>query len=109
MSFVSLVVLAASPSPSPSLSQSTPTSPLPGENDPTWLGPGLLGFLSLVFLAVAVFVIYLSLNKQLGRVTFDEDAVNGELPHPPIGVEAVAGPDQSDSEATGTPSAQPSD
>jgi len=42
-------------------------------------------------------------------VTFDEDAVNGELPHPPIGVEAVAGPDQSDSEATGTPSAQPSD
>ena len=76
MSFVSLVVLAASPSPSPSLSQSTPTSPLPGENDPTWLGPGLLGFLSLVFLAVAVFVIYKSMNKQLKRVTFDEDVVN---------------------------------
>ena len=77
MSFVSLVVLATSPSPSPSLSQSTPTSPLPGENDPTWLGPGLLGFLSLVFLAVGVFVIYKSMNKQLKRVTFDEDVVNG--------------------------------
>jgi hypothetical protein len=76
VSFVSLLVLATSPSPSPSLSQSTPTSPLPGENDSTWLGPGLLGFLSLVFLAVAVFVIYKSLNKQLKRVTFDEDVVN---------------------------------
>ena len=83
MSFVLLVVLAASPSPSPSLSQSTPTSPLPGENDPTWLGPGLLGFLSLVFLAVAVFVIYKSLTKQLARVTFDEDAINGGDPHVP--------------------------
>ena len=109
MSFVSLVVLAASPSPSPSLSQSTPTSPLPGENDPTWLGPGLLGFLSLVFLAVAVFVIYLSLNKQLGRVTFDEDAVNRELPEPSIGADGVPSPDQPDTEATETPSAQPSD
>ena len=80
MSFRSLVVLplATSPSPTPSLSQSTPTSPLPGENDATWLGPGLLGFLSLVFLAVAVVVIYRSLNKQLKRVTFDEAAVNHE-------------------------------
>ena len=76
MSFRSLVVLATSPSPTPSLSQSTPTSPLPGESDSTWLGPGLLGFLSLMFLAVAVFFIYRSLNKQLGRVTFDEAAVN---------------------------------
>jgi len=49
---------------------------LPGENDSSWLGPGFLGFLSLVFLAVAVFVIWKSLNKQLKRVTFDEDAVN---------------------------------
>jgi hypothetical protein len=78
VSFRSLVVLplATSPSPTPSLSQSTPTSPLPGENDSTWLGPGLLGFLSLMFLVVAVFFIYRSLTKQLGRVTFDEAAVN---------------------------------
>ena len=78
MSFRSLVVLplATSPSPTPSLSQSTPTSPLPGESDSTWLGPGLLGFLSLMFLVVAVFFIYRSLNKQLKRVTFDEAAVN---------------------------------
>jgi hypothetical protein len=82
VSLVSSVVLhlADSASPSPSLSQSTPTSPLPGESDSTWLGPGLLGFLSLVFLAVAVFVIYKSLNKQLTRVTFDEVAVNAETP-----------------------------
>jgi hypothetical protein len=82
VSFVSSVVLhlADSASPSPSLSQSTPTSPLPGESDSTWLGPGFLGFLSLVFLAVAVFVIYKSLTKQLTKVTFDEAAVNAEVP-----------------------------
>ena len=80
MSFRSLVVLplATSPSPTPSLSQSTPTSPLPGESDSTWLGPGLLGFLSLLFLAIAVFFIYRGLDKQLKRVTFDESAVNDE-------------------------------
>jgi hypothetical protein len=84
VSLVSSVVLhlADSASPSPSLSQSTPTSPLPGESDSTWLGPGLLGFLSLVFLAVAVFVIYKSMNKQLKRVTFDEAAVNAGAPEP---------------------------
>ncbi len=82
MSLVSSVVLhlADSASPSPSLSQSTPTSPLPGESDSTWLGPGLLGFLSVVFLAVAVFAIYKSMNKQLKRVTFDEAAVNAGTP-----------------------------
>lgn len=84
MSFHAHVVLplADSPSPSPSLSQSTPTSPMPGENDATWLGPGMLGFLSLVFLAVAVFFIWKSLTKQLTRVTFDEDEVNGTDPEP---------------------------
>jgi hypothetical protein len=55
---------------------------MPGENDATWLGPGMLGFLSLVFLAVAVFFIWKSLTKQLTRVTFDEDAVNAPEPGP---------------------------
>jgi hypothetical protein len=74
-----LLRLATSPSPSPSLSQSSPTSPLPGESDATWLGPGLLGFLSLLFLAVALYFIYRGLTKQLKRVTFDEDAVNADV------------------------------
>jgi hypothetical protein len=92
VSFVSFVVvhLADSASPSPSLSQSTPTSPLPGENDSSWLGPGLLGFLSLLFLAVAVFFIYRGLDKQLKRVTFDESAVNGEAPETAEPTEALA-------------------
>jgi hypothetical protein len=92
VSLVSSVVLhlADSASPSPSLSQSTPTSPLPGENDSTWLGPGLLGFLSLVFLALAVVVIYKSMTKQLTRVTFDEAVVNAETPEAP-GVAAADG------------------
>jgi len=100
VSFRSLVVLplASSPSPTPSLSQSTPTSPLPGENDSTWLGPGLLGFLSLMFLVVAVFFIYRSLNKQLTRVTFDEAAVN----HDPEGPTEVLQPD-----ASTVPAAEP--
>lgn len=93
--------LADSPSPSPSLSQSTPTSPLPGESDPTWLGPGMLGFLSLVFLAVAVFVIWKSLTKQLTRVTFDEDEVNGgpeAEPGSSPGADADADPDPTPAE-----------
>jgi hypothetical protein len=105
VSFVSSVVLhlADSATPSPSLSQSTPTSPLPGESDSSWLGPGFLGFLSLVFLAVAVFVIYKSLNKQLKRVTFDEAAVNAEV----TGAADVAAPQGVGPtvDSTGTPGA----
>jgi len=100
VSFRSLVVLplATSPSPTPSLSQSTPTSPLPGESDSTWLGPGLLGFLSLLFLAVAVFFIYRSMTKQLKRVTFDEGAVNAG---------ATAERDAAEPQATTVPVAEP--
>ena len=104
MALVSSVVLhlADSASPSPSLSQSTPTSPLPGENDSTWLGPGLLGFLSLLFLAIAVFFIYRGLDKQLKRVTFDEGAVNDE-PGAEPGV--VAGDGDADEGVVLTPEA----
>jgi hypothetical protein len=62
--------LAASPSPTPS-----PTVP-----DDALVSPGLLGFLSLVFLAVAVFVIWKSLNTQLRRVSFDEGDVGAPEP-----------------------------
>ena len=74
MSLHSLAVLALSGTPSPSapVQQWDPLSPLPGENDTSWVGPGLFGFLSLVFLIVAVVVIWKSLNKQLTKVTFDE-------------------------------------
>jgi hypothetical protein len=72
---------------------------MPGENDATWLGPGMLGFLSLVFLGVAVFFIWKSLTKQLTRVTFDEDAVNAPEPAEPT-TPADAG---ADAEADPTP------
>ena len=42
--------------------------------DPAIVSPGLLGLASLLFLAVAVFVIWKSMNKQLKRVDFDESA-----------------------------------
>jgi hypothetical protein len=54
---------AASPSPSPS----------PVEIDPNRVSPGLLGLASLLFLVLAVFVLWKSMNKQLKRVDFDED------------------------------------
>jgi hypothetical protein len=106
VSFLPLAVLPLATSPSPTPSQSTPTSPLPGESDSTWLGPGFLGFLSLVFLAVAVFVIYRSLTKQLARVTFDEAEVNHDAPPTAAGAAATI---QAGAEPRTEPSAEPTD
>ena len=59
-------LLAASVAPSPSPSSTAPAI------DPDRVSPGILGLLAVVFLAIAVFVIWKSLNKQLKRVDFDE-------------------------------------
>lgn len=37
------------------------------------IGPGLLGFLVVVGLAAAVFVLYRSLRRQLKRIDFDPE------------------------------------
>jgi len=66
---LTVLVLAASPSPSPSGSGAA----VPPDDS---VSPGLLGFLSFLFLGIAVLLIARGLNKQLKRVTFDEDAVN---------------------------------
>jgi hypothetical protein len=60
-----LWLLAASVSPSPS------SSTVP-EIDPDRVSPGFLGLLAVLFMGVAVFVIWKSLNKQIKRVDFDE-------------------------------------
>ena len=65
MPLPAIVVLALSPSPSP--------SPSVKEPDPDTVSPGWWGFLSLVFLAVTVYLIWRGLNKQLKRVDFDEN------------------------------------
>jgi hypothetical protein len=70
---LTVLVLAASASPSPSPSGSGAVVP----PDDT-VSPGLLGFLSFLFLGIAVLLIGRGLTKQLKRVTFDEDAVNAE-------------------------------
>lgn len=62
-----LRLLAASVSPSPSPSSTAPAI------DPDRVSPGILGLLAVLFLAVAVFVIWKSLNTQLERVDFDEN------------------------------------
>lgn len=53
-------------------------TPLPAPSalpvDPNRVTPGLYGFLSFVFLILAVVVIYFSMRKQLTRIKFDENA-----------------------------------
>jgi len=66
---------ASTPSPSPS----TSTGP-----NPDLVSPGLLGFLSFLFLIVAVYFVGRGLNKQLKRVTFDEDAATAEMLGQPV-------------------------
>ena len=66
MPLLSYVVLALNGTPSP--------SPSVKEPDPDTVSPGWWGFVSLVFLAIAVYFIWRGMNKQLKRVTFDENA-----------------------------------
>lgn len=53
------VLATASPSPSP-----TERPPI----DPSTVGPGLLGGISITFLAIAVFFLYRSLTRQMRKV-----------------------------------------
>ncbi|MCB0915703.1 MAG: hypothetical protein KDC23_08385 [Actinobacteria bacterium] len=50
--------------------------------DPNRVTPGMLGFISFIFLIVVVVVLYFSMRKQLSRIKFDEDAL-------PAGVRAL--------------------
>lgn len=40
--------------------------------DASVVGPGLVGFILFVFLCVAVFLLWRSMNKQLTRIDFDD-------------------------------------
>ncbi|MEI8056830.1 MAG: hypothetical protein WCI29_05450 [Actinomycetes bacterium] len=78
MSAVALVLhglaraTSASASPSPSPSAGTPP-------DAALVTPGILGFISLAFLGIAVVVIWRSMNKQLKRIDFDESATASQM------------------------------
>jgi hypothetical protein len=61
---VSSLILAVTPSPSPTTT----------EIDPARVTPGVLGFVALLFLAVATFLLWRNMNKQLKKVDFDESA-----------------------------------
>ena len=63
-----LLLVASSKSPSPA----------PGTPDPDTVNAGWLGFAGLLFLSIAVFFLWKSMNKQLTRVTFDEVPVDPE-------------------------------
>jgi hypothetical protein len=61
------LLLVASPSASPSPS---------GNPDPDSVSAGWFGFLGLIFLAVAVFFLWRSMNRQLTRIEFDDVPVD---------------------------------
>ena len=77
-----LLPLAGTPSPSPS-----PVGP-----DANLVSPGLLGFLSFVFLIVTVFFIGRGLNKQLKRVNFPEETATASTPEPVVDAAPDASP-----------------
>jgi hypothetical protein len=79
------LIVATAPSPSP--------SPSGAEIDPERVTPGLLGLAALVFLAVATYLLWRNMNKQLKRVGFDEVAVDGPATDAAPGTDAAdAGP-----------------
>lgn len=89
MNQLTVLLLAASSSPSPA----------PGTPDPDTVNAGWWGFLGLLFLCIAVFFLWKSMNSQLKRVSFDEVPVDPE----PAGVEPSDMP-RADAEAPGAPS-----
>lgn len=46
------------------------------ETEDSGPGPGLYGFLVIVFLIVALFVLYRSMRKQIRKVDFDPDGAD---------------------------------
>lgn len=91
-----LLPLAASPSPSPA-----PKGP-----NPDLVSPGVLGFLSFVFLIVTVFFVGRGLNKQLKRVNFPE--AGDELESEPT-TEPEPTTESDPTTATPEPESQPSE
>ena len=69
-----LLTLLADATPSP-----TPTS---NEPDASLVSPGWLGFAFLVFLSVAVFLLWKSMNRQFKKIDFDEAATERPSKHP---------------------------
>lgn len=56
-------------------SQTTTPSPQPDPPryiDPSTIGPGFIGFVLFLLLAVATFLLWRSMNKQLKKIDFDE-------------------------------------
>ena len=72
-------------------------SPAPRTPDPDTVNAGWWGFLGLLFLSIAVFFLWKSMNKQLTRVTFDEVSVDPEPgPTVPAGATEATAPTDPD-------------
>ena len=93
MSLGWLTVLVADATPSPS-----PTS---NEPDASLVSPGWLGFAFLVFLAVTVFLLWKSMNRQFKKIDFDEAATERPARHHADTEPHVPGSTDAASETTG--------
>ena len=79
---VSALLAAVAPSPSTT----------PAEIDPSRVTPGALGFLAIVFMAVAIFFLWKSMSKQLKKIDFDEAATDRKKPKAGSPAQAAAEP-----------------
>jgi hypothetical protein len=95
----------------PTLLLATTPSPVPEPIDPARVTPGVLGFLAILFMAVAVFFLWRSMNKQIKRIQFEGSVpVDPETADPTVGADADAVADAVDAAPAATdPSAEPTD
>ena len=89
LSAIAVPAESATPTPDPSY--------IAPNVDPNRVTPGLLGFLSFLFLIVACVVLFFSLRKQLSKIRFDPKALPG-------GVRAVPDYARTDAPRRTTPS-----
>jgi hypothetical protein len=79
----------------PTLLLATTPSPVPEPIDPARVTPGVLGFLAILFLAVSVFLLWRSMNKQIKRIQFE-----GSVPVDPEPADATVAADASAGDAS---------
>jgi hypothetical protein len=78
------------PNPVPTLLLAASPSPVPEPIDPARVTPGVLGFLAIIFLAVSVFLLWRSMNKQIRKIEFEGSVPVDPEPEAPSGADGAA-------------------
>jgi hypothetical protein len=80
------------PNPVPTLLLAASPSPAPEPIDPARVTPGVLGFLAILFLAVSVFLLWRSMNKQIRKIEFEGSVPVDPEPEAQSGTDGAADP-----------------